>query len=341
MEGALGAKVMVREVARGLRVPLLARLTADLGPGKLRGLRRLKGKLWKFAFSAARSLKLPIRGEIALLSPGGDRRFRANFGNTGYLPLARRQGVADHQPDVTGLFEVLAGRLGIVYDIGANWGYFPALLMTNPAFGGTIHAFEIAPRTFRDLESMVQQCGFADRVICHPTGLSDRPGQVHIKEGIHSGLTHVIEGGIGGTPVPVDTLDNLDLPLPDLIKVDVEGHEAQVLAGGERLLARAKPLIVMENWRQEGDESRMLAPLWLLRDLGYRIYRFAWQSEAEGRRIFYPRRPVDSPGESNMLVVIPMEIGARPLIPVKLDVVAVHPDRKSAMLDGIFTELAG
>jgi FkbM family methyltransferase len=341
MDGVLCAKVTVREVARGIRVPLPARLIADLGHGKLRGLRRLPGKLRKFAYFAARSLKLPLHGEIALLSPGGDLRFRANFANTGYLPLARRQGVADHQPDVTGLFEVLAGRLGTVYDIGANWGYFSALLMTNPAFGGTIHAFEIAPRTFRDLESMVRQCGFADRVVCHPTGLSDRPGQVHITEGKHSGLTRVVERDSGGTPAPVDTLDSLDLPLPDLIKIDVEGHELPVLTGGKQLLARAKPLIVMENWYQEGDETRMLAPLWLLRDLGYRIYRFAWQCEEDGRRIFLPRRPVDSPGGANVLAVVPMEIEARPLIPAALDVVALHPDRSPAMLDGIFTELAG
>ena len=341
MDGVLCAKVTVREIARALRVPLPARLIADLGQGKLRGLRRLPGKFRKFVFSAACSLKLPLRGEITLFSPSGVCRFKANFANTGYLPIARRNGVSDKQPDITGFIEVLAGRLGTVYDIGANWGYFSALLMTNPAFGGKIHAFESAPRTFRDLESMVQQCGFADRVVCHSAGLSDRPGQVHIKEGKHSGLTRVVEGDSCGTPVPVDTLDSLDLPLPDLIKIDVEGHEMQVLTGGKRLLARAKPLIVMENWYQEGDETRMLAPLWLLRDLGYRIYRFAWLCENDGRRIFLPRRPVDSPGGTTMLAGVPMEIGARPLIPDALDVVALHPDRSPAMFDGIFTELAG
>ena len=340
MDGVLCAKVTVREIARALRVPLPARLIADLGQGKLRGLRRLPGKFRKFVFSAACSLKLPLRGEITLFSPSGVCRFKANFANTGYLPIARRNGVADKQPDITGFIEVLAGRLGTVYDIGANWGYFSALLMTNPAFGGKIHAFEIAPRTFRDLESMVQQCGFADRVVCHPTGLSDRPGQVHIKEGKHSTLTRVVEAGSGGTPVPVETLDTLDLPLPDLIKIDVEGHEAQVLAGGESLLARAKPLIVMESWYRKGDETGMLRSLWLLRDLGYRTYHFAWRHEVEGHRIFLPSRPVDSPGSTNMLALIPMEAGVRPLIPAAMDVVAVHPDRGPATLDGIFTELA-
>ena len=56
------------------------------------------------------------------------------------------------------LFFGLHGRLGlpapgaaagggVVYDVGADWGYHGVLLATNPAFSGTVHAFEAAPGT--------------------------------------------------------------------------------------------------------------------------------------------------------------------------------------------------
>jgi FkbM family methyltransferase len=41
-------------------------------------------------------------------------------------------------------------------------------------------------------------------------------------------------------------LDDLDLGAPSFIKIDVEGFEPNVLAGGHRLIAEARPLIFME-----------------------------------------------------------------------------------------------
>jgi len=41
-------------------------------------------------------------------------------------------------------------------------------------------------------------------------------------------------------------LDDFDLPAVGFVKIDVEGHEEAVLKGGEKLLARDRPVYMIE-----------------------------------------------------------------------------------------------
>lgn len=50
----------------------------------------------------------------------------------------------------------------------------------------------------------------------------------------------------GGERVPIVTIDSLALPRCDLLKIDVEGNEADVLAGAAETLARHKPMLYVE-----------------------------------------------------------------------------------------------
>jgi FkbM family methyltransferase len=69
-------------------------------------------------------------------------------------------------------------------------------------------------------------------------------------------------------------LDDVELLASDrvgLLKIDVEGHEPQVLRGAERLLRRDRPLVVLEQHARaiSGGTSPSLD---LLRELGYRHF---------------------------------------------------------------------
>jgi hypothetical protein len=50
----------------------------------------------------------------------------------------------------------------------------------------------------------------------------------------------------GQYAIPVTTLDALQLPRCDLIKIDAEGMEADVLRGGKEMLTRFRPIVYAE-----------------------------------------------------------------------------------------------
>lgn len=71
-----------------------------------------------------------------------------------------------------------------------------------------------------------------------------------------------------GEPLPVITLDSLNLRGYRLIKVDVEGMELPVLRGAERLIRQFQPALYVENDR--ADRSRDLVGY--IDSLGYDLY---------------------------------------------------------------------
>ncbi|HKF73779.1 MAG TPA: hypothetical protein VKB68_18640 [Stellaceae bacterium] len=91
-----------------------------------------------------------------------------------------------------------------------------------------------------------------------------------------------------------------------------------------------KPLVVLESWYLEDAVGPMLEPLQALRDLGYGLYRLAWRDDAEGNASF--RGNLGGAGPAT-LALLPLPLEERPLIPIALDLVAVHPDRR-ALLTG-------
>ena len=54
-----------------------------------------------------------------------------------------------------------------------------------------------------------------------------------------------------GEPVPVITLDSLNLPRCDFLKIDVEGMEKPVIEGAAATIARCQPVMYVENDRKE------------------------------------------------------------------------------------------
>lgn len=71
--------------------------------------------------------------------------------------------------------------------------------------------------------------------------------------------------------VDVGRIDDLDLPALGLVKIDVEGHELEVLEGARERLAQDRPALIIEieEGRRRGCSDRVLA---LLQDLGYEAF---------------------------------------------------------------------
>ncbi|MFQ3612603.1 MAG: FkbM family methyltransferase [Cyanobacteriota bacterium] len=68
--------------------------------------------------------------------------------------------------------------------------------------------------------------------------------------------------------IPMRTIDSFNLDNVCFIKIDVEGHELEVLKGGEKTIIRDKPDILVEisDFNSEGSESSV--EVWL-RNFGY------------------------------------------------------------------------
>lgn len=81
-------------------------------------------------------------------------------------------------------------------------------------------------------------------VTLHDCALGDREGMVSIRtEPTSSGDSRVDGPG----DIPMNTLDSFMLPNVDLVKIDCEGFELFVLRGAEELLARQKPVVIVEQ----------------------------------------------------------------------------------------------
>jgi FkbM family methyltransferase len=281
-----------------------------LAGGKRRGMRRLPNKVARTLFYLVHQ-RLGWPAAAVLIPTGGAVPFVVDCANTGFLDYARHSRPREgFEPEVCGLFSYLAPRLAIVYDIGANWGLYPLLFGTHPCFQGEVHAFEIRPQTAAHLRHVVTSSGLGERVLVHAHGLSDYEGMATLEITRHSYLARIVDEAHSGATelVEVRRLDEIGLPPPQLIKLDVEGHEAAVLRGGEALLRRHRPLIVFENWHQPDRPEVMLEPLRFLEALGYQFARIEWQlqktnSVAEQRGIvaLRPLAPDERPGIAGTL----------------------------------------
>lgn len=78
----------------------------------------------------------------------------------------------------------------------------------------------------------------------------DTTGSAHVASKIkHPGFSFTNAPGVGEEipDVRMVRLDSMDLPDADFIKIDVEGLERAVIAGGEKYIRRSKPIMVVEE----------------------------------------------------------------------------------------------
>lgn len=122
-------------------------------------------------------------------------------------------------------------------DAGANLGYMTSLMAARTGSAGWVDSFEPHPALFAELSG--NAAGW-NRVRLHRTALSEHGGRAFLQVpdyfDVNRGTASVNFHG-DGCEVRVETLDHL---FPGerfgVVKIDVEGHEAAVLAGVRQLL---------------------------------------------------------------------------------------------------------
>ena len=147
-------------------------------------------------------------------------------------------------------------------DIGANVGAY-TVLASGVAQARTT-AFEPSPTTFRYLIDNVRINGLSERATGLNAALGEKEGVLSLTDNLGTENYICPTGGSErGIQVKVMTLDRAFADAsPKLMKIDVEGFETEVIAGGERVLStKALEAMIVErgglNMRYGYDENAL------------------------------------------------------------------------------------
>jgi FkbM family methyltransferase len=161
-------------------------------------------------------------------------------------------------------------------DVGAHVGSWAQDLVQH-CFRAV--AFEPQPSTYERLVQGTLHANLADRVTCRPLALGREAGTVSLAivsaDGGGSTVKHRAElGAVLETNLvsitPLDAAIHPDSRI-GLIKLDVEGNEADVIAGAARMIAEHRPTILAEAWLHEWYADERLRLRRLLESLGYTV----------------------------------------------------------------------
>ena len=185
-------------------------------------------------------------------------------------------GEHDERYEINNLVKILhAGDA--CWDIGANIGFYTCLFAKLVGNKGRIIAFEPVSATNDFLRSNIHLNNFGN-VTVKQVALGDAPGHHRIflesPDNAEGTVSLKTTTGEHSEMIDIDAIDNLSasLPVPDFIKIDVEGYQMKVLAGGEKFFSSHSPMIMAEL--RDKDRALMNDTHVFLRSHGYLIYEF-------------------------------------------------------------------
>ena len=205
---------------------------------------------------------------------------RLRIGRPGNQGLATQP----YEPDVCAVIEHIVQPGWICADVGAHIGLITLLLARLVGPAGRVVAFEAFPENARLLHENAVLNGYAARVhvecVAVSDGTRDRlwlfPGRWRSSAEWNI-VGHDVEGNKTDPQleIPATSLDAYFPPGSrlDFVKMDIEGAEAQALAGMRRLLRQVRPVVLVEFHDEIGWAGRkeLFAAGYQLYDLNGRL----------------------------------------------------------------------
>ena len=166
----------------------------------------------------------------------------------------------------------------VIYDIGANAGYFSLLFSSLVSDSGRVISFEALPRNCDILKDHLNLNRLSNIKLVEGC-VSDHEGEIefsdHPNPVVNTYLSRSpVFAGSKKITVPCHSLDaligSLSIPPADIIKIDVEGAEYDVLKGAAELLHKYRPVILLalHDNHNPGVSSRCIE---FLRSQNYRV----------------------------------------------------------------------
>lgn len=233
------------------------------------------------------SVTRPFRTAARTLSRSHNRAGRIRSGPGRGLRIGDEQASADYRSGGNELAvqHALVDELddgAVLYDIGANVGFFSLISARAVGPTGVVYAFEPVPANVEALEAnrarndlpnlvVVPMAIGATTAVC-TLYLDQHPGGATLSKADGSpGARHL--------EVPVVTVDDLvrsgACRPPDVVKIDVEGAEPAVLEGMSSTARARHPTIICEvdAATREGAERKAGVITDVLEGWGYRLHR--------------------------------------------------------------------
>jgi FkbM family methyltransferase len=232
----------------------------------------------------------------------GGARFWCDLGDE----IARDAGLTgSYEPQISWLLARILAPGMVFVDAGANWGYFSLLAAPRVGPSGAVLAIEADPRIFARLDANLRLNAWP-QLRARPLAVSSADGIVvlegYVEGSSNRGVSRIRPEGVAGDglfqvrAVAIDALLATEgLPFVDAIKIDVEGAEADVLAGMRdgirahryaRVFIELHPTLLAERGMTP---DSCCAPL---RDAGYRGWTFDHTPAARRRAAYAAPRAV-------------------------------------------------
>jgi FkbM family methyltransferase len=151
-------------------------------------------------------------------------------------------------PELSYLNEFISST-GTAIDVGANEGLFTYVLSKR---FHRVHAFEVN----KEVANPIAQYN-PGNITLHPCGLSSSSRTARFYIPVTKGFASAGWGSLNRDNLPgakefiemdveVRPLDDFGIASVDFVKIDVEGHEIEVLKGGAKTIEQSRPIVLIE-----------------------------------------------------------------------------------------------
>ena len=218
-----------------------------------------------------------------------------------HLPGEARHWRGEHELTVQDAILAAVSPGAVVYDIGAHAGSLALGVARLVGPLGRVVAFEGDPKNVESLRENGSRNRLAASLQVVPSAVwsytaTDIPfrrgGTQRSHGGVETDGQHPVLGSGEVIHVSAVALDDFIAnggPIPQLVKIDVEGGEFEVLQGGTKLFATRRPLIVAEvHDRQVAEQigawltGYQYCARWIIPSESFPRCLFAWPEEHHG-----------------------------------------------------------
>lgn len=191
--------------------------------------------------------------------------------------------LGDYEIEKQKLFEKTVKRDDIVFDIGAQAGFYSLLAAELVGETGKVFAFEPAPINIVYLKKHIGLNKYKN-IFVREAVVSDKSGFINFELGKNRFTGRIsVDGGLKVSCVSLDDLiEKGDLPAPDILKIDVEGAELAVLKGASFVINKYHPDIFLSIHGKESSDELIC----FFKNSGYNLEKAEIDGIRKGGEIF-------------------------------------------------------